>query len=42
MNEFDFGEHFVSLIQECEGEFRFRGATAKRKYGSGRFRFGRV
>ena len=27
MNEFDFGEHFASLIRECEGEFRFRGGT---------------
>ena len=27
MNEFDFGEHFVSLVQACEGEFRFRGGT---------------
>ena len=25
---FDFGEHFGSLIRECEGEFRFRGGTA--------------
>ena len=24
---FDFGEHFGSLIRECEGEFRFRGGT---------------
>ena len=24
---FDFGEHFGSLIRDCEGEFRFRGGT---------------
>ena len=24
---FDFGEHFGSLIRECEGEFRFRAGT---------------
>ena len=28
MNEFDFGEHFGSLIRNCESEFRFRGETA--------------
>ena len=24
---FDFGEHFGSLIRECDGEFRFRGGA---------------
>ena len=26
--DFDFGEHFGSLIRNCEGEFRFRAKTA--------------
>ena len=25
---FDFGQHFGSLMRDCEGEFRFRGETA--------------
>ena len=28
--EFDFGEHFGSLIREFAGEFRFAGGTATR------------
>ena len=41
MNEFDFGEHFGSLIRNCESEFRFRGETAT-EHVSGRFRSGRA